>query len=242
MGCDTAKNFLFNNFFDWNGKMRSTIQPALLLVLALFCSLSTQSVDAQQLRLDFERVENGVTQRFQASSPARLVTESYTAKVPYTENVTQKYTVKVPYTENVVQKYKVQVPYTETITGEDGKERKVQRTRAEERVRTATVTKTRSETRTRMVPIIKTRAEKRTRQVPAGKKVEIPFPPANASFAYVSGKKITREQVKAIAAEKTITILRLSSGQMLTELHRQTLKPDLIVMTIRPGSDEPLEK
>ena len=92
-----------------------------------------------------------------------------------------------------------------------------------------------------MVPVTKTRTEKRTREVPARKKIATPFPPANASFAYVSGKEITLEQIKAMAAEDTITILRLSGGQTLTELHRQTLKPDLIVMTVGPGTDEPVE-
>ena len=246
--------------------MRSTIQPTLICVLALFAALSTRSVDAQQLHLDFERVENGVTQRNEttksidsapsrgtlisggtvtrgtvAGSSAKWVTESYTVQVPYTENVTQTYTVQVPYTEAVTQKYTVKVPYIEKITGEDGTEKEVQKTRTEQRERVVPVMKTRTETRTRVVPVTKTRMETRTRRVPVGKKIEIPFPPTNASFAYVSGKKITLEQIKAIAAKDTITILRLSGGQTLTELHRQALKPDLIVMTIAPDTNKPLE-
>ena len=221
--------------------MRSTIQPTLIFVLALFTALSIRSVDAQQLQLDFDRVENGVTLGFQPSSPAKMVTETYTVQVPYTENEPQNFKVQIPYTEIVPQKYTVTIPYTETITGEDGEEKQVQKTRTEQRERQVPVTRVRTETRTRMVPVTRTRTEKRTRKVPAGENIATPFPPANASFAYVSGKEITLEQVKAMAAEDTITILRLSDGQTLTELHRQTLKPDLIVMTIGPDTDEPAE-
>ena len=39
-----------------------------------------------------------------------MVTQNYTAQVPYTDMVTQSYQVQVPYTENVVQNYAVQVP------------------------------------------------------------------------------------------------------------------------------------
>lgn len=221
--------------------MRSTIQPTLIFVLAVFAALSIRSVDAQQLQLDFDRVENGVTLDFHPSSPAKMVTETYTVEVPYTENVPQNFTVQIPYTENVTQKYTVKIPYTETITGENGEEKEVQKTRTEQRERQVPVTRVRTETRTRMVPVTKTRTEKRTREVSAGENIATPFPPANASFAYVSGKEITLEQVKAISAEDTITILRLSDGQTLTELHRQTLNPDLIVMTIGPDTDEPAE-
>ena len=90
--------------------MRSTIQPTLIFVLALFTALSIRSVDAQQLQLDFDRVENGVTLDFHLSSPAKMVTETYTVEVPYTENVPQISRSKFPTPKMSLKSTRLQFP------------------------------------------------------------------------------------------------------------------------------------
>jgi len=218
--------------------MRKTIQR--LFLFGLFVTLSAQSASAQQVQFTLQQVKTG-EMRVPAEPTIELVAQEYTVQVPFTENVRQTYTVNVPYTENVTQKYTVNVPYTETVTGDDGKEKEVQRMRNEERERVVPVQKMRTENRTREVPVTKMRTETRTRQVPVtrqGSELKtIQFPPANAKFTFVSGESISNEEMKELAAE-TITVLRLMPNTPLTELQRQILKPDLIVMTVTPEEKE----
>ena len=214
--------------------MKNTLRN--LIALGLFVALFAQPTFAQQVQLTLAQVKAGKMQ-MQTELITEMVDQSYTVQVPYTENVTQRYTVQVPYTATETQTYEVQVPYTETIIGEDGKKVEVEKNRTEKREREVPVARTRAETKTKVVPVTKMRAETRTRKVPitrrGGKAEPIQFPPADAKFAFVSGKEISNEEIKELAT-KQITILQLDAGETLSDLHRQILRPDLIVMTLPP--------
>jgi len=220
--------------------MNSTLRN--LIAFALFATLFAQPAFTQQVQFTLVQVKAG-KMRTQGGPTTELASQRYTVQVPYTENVTQAYTVEVPYTETETQDYEVTVPYTETVIGPDGKENKIKKTRVEKRVRRVPVKKTRTETRTKVVPVQRTRAETRIRKVPivrqrsAAKSTQ--FPPANAKFAYVSGEEISSKEMKVIAGGN-ITILQLESGKTLSDLQRQILKPDLIVMTMPP--QKPVKK
>ena len=212
--------------------MKNTLKN--LIAFGLFAALFAQPTFAQQVQLTLAQVKAGKMQ-MQTELVTEMVDQNYTVQVPYTENITQRYTVQVPYTTTETQPYEVQVPYTETVIGEDGKEVEVKRTRTEKREREVPVARTRAETKTRVVPVTKMRAETRTRKVPitrrGGKAEPIQFPPADAKFAFVSGKEITNEEIKKLAANE-LTVLQLKAGETLSDLHRQILRPDLIVMTL----------
>ncbi|MDB2685636.1 hypothetical protein N9Y42_00290 [Mariniblastus sp.] len=215
--------------------MKNTLKT--LIAFGLFATLFSQSVFAQQIQLELAKVKTG-----DIIKPAtELIPEAYTVNVPYTENVTQTYQVQIPYTENVKQTYTIQVPYTETVTGEDGEEKTVQKMRTEQRERMVPVKRKRTETKTKQVPVQRMRTETKIRQVPrkgqSGNTKPVKFPSANAKFAYVSGEKISNEKMKELATE-TLTILQLPAGQTLSDLQRQILRPDLIVMTM-PAAKAP---
>ena len=207
-----------------------------LIALSLFATLFAQSAFAQQVEFTLVQVKARKMQT-PAGPSTELVPQAYTVQIPYTENVTQQYTVQVPYQEEVEQSYKVTVPYTETITGDDGKEVEIKKTRIEEKTRMVPVTKYRAETKTRNVAVTRMRTETRNRKVainrPGSKMKATKFPPADAKFAYVSGKKIPVEKIEELA-DSTITILQLQAGEKLTKLQREVLKPNLIVMTLAP--------
>ena len=205
-----------------------------LIAFGLFATLFAQPTFAQEVQLTLVKVKAGEMQ-MQAEPTTEIVDQEYTVQIPYTENVIQQYKVEIPYTETTNQKYQVEVPYTEMITGDDGREKKVTKTRIEEREREVTTQRTRSETKTKKIPVTRMRAETRIRKVPVTRQSDevetLQFPPADAKFAYVSGKVIPSEEMKKLAAE-SMTILQLQTGETLSDLHRQILKPDLIVMTL----------
>ena len=207
-----------------------------LIAFSLFATLFAQSAFAQEIQLTLVKVKAGEMQ-IQAEPTTEFVDQEYTVQVPFTEKVIQQYTVELPYTEIATQKYQVEVPYTETITGDDGKEKEVTKTRIEEREREVKIQRTRRETKTKKIPVTRMRTETRIRKVPVTRHNDevktLQFPPADAKFAYVSGKEISSEEMKILAAE-TMTILQLQTGETLSDLHRQILKPDLIVMTAPP--------
>ena len=225
---------VFTALLSYEEAMNWTLKN--LIAFALFATWFAQPAFAQQVQLTLVQVKAGKMETA-TELTTELVEQTYTVQIPYTETVTQQYTVEIPYTETVNQKYSVDVPYTETVTGADGKEKEVQKTRTEQREREVVVQKTKSERKTRMVPVTRMRTETRIRKVPVtrqgGEMKTVQFPPANAKFAYVSGKEIPVEEIKKLAAEK-ITILQLRAGETLSDLQRQILKPDLVVMTMLP--------
>ena len=222
--------------------MKIALQYLFVFVLV---GIATQCGLAQESQLNLVQVRTGFTNHSVEVPYVEQVSQKYSVEVPHIENVAQTYTVTVPYTENVKQTYTVQVPYTETVTGDDGEEKEVERTRTETKTRMVPVTRTRMETRTRQVPVTKIRTETRTRMVTVNRtRTEtrtVEFPPAGATFNYVSGEEISLADMKT-KARKEITILKLPAGETLSDFHRTVLKPEVIVMTTPEAESDPPEE